>query len=352
MMISDETAKLIRSDFEEAQWGQGRAVAEEWAHKTKKSIATVYAAARRVGFVSGRKKRVDAGSSKIGVTEEYLALIVKEINFSARKFGTTKKFPMIVESAMRSVAYNYGVYVDASVATVTRHLRQRNLNRDGIAEPPPHIDLRSLDPNHVHMADISVCLNWHFEERNSLFIIRPNSELHFNRIETIQRIKNKILRFVIIDHYSGAFYLKYFVAKGERPEHYIEFLYEAWAEKDDLFFPFCGIPKLLYTDKGSALGSSHVRNLLTALHVDFRTHEKGNPRAQGHGRGAHEDRPGAPRMPDRPQQARLHRSTQRGSLQFLRPLSVREKSYTPQNISLRHVVQDRGLPTTLATRTR
>jgi hypothetical protein len=80
------------------------------------------------------------------------------------------------------------------------------------------------------------------------------------------RRKRRLVRMVMIDHCSGAFFVQY--ALSEQIIDHAEFMYNAWRFKDD--FLFHGVPMILIMDNASALRSFTLIRLLTEyLEIDI-----------------------------------------------------------------------------------
>jgi len=108
------------------------------------------------------------------------------------------------------------------------------------------------------------------------------AKFYKNKPDNFAKIASKrVLRYVAVDHCSGAFYCRYYNVPGENAETMFDFLMHAMGPKDKQHNPFEGVPRLLYWDKGSANGSSLIINLLRGLGVEWHAHIKGNSRAKG-----------------------------------------------------------------------
>jgi len=145
-----------------------------------------------------------------------------------------------------------------------------------ICAPTPAVKLVSEHPNHVHVIDFSVCEQYYLREKNGKIAVMPWA--YKNKPN---ESKKKIWAFAMVDHYSTVKFIKYFLSPGESSSILYRGLMEAWKTKDDSQFPFHGAPRYLYADKGSALRSERIQNLLTALGVEVLYHKPGNPRAKG-----------------------------------------------------------------------
>ena len=89
----------------------------------------------------------------------------------------------------------------------------------------------------------------------------------------------RVVRWVIVDHYSAAFYSCY--SQGsEDSATAIDMLIRAMCRRA-VGDPFCGAPALLYTDPGPAYTSALMRGFLQRVGIRHETHTPGNARATG-----------------------------------------------------------------------
>lgn len=104
--------------------------------------------------------------------------------------------------------------------------------------------------------------------------------------------KNKIYRYILVDHCSGAFFLHYYYDLGENSVSGANFLFKSWSGKKELIdstlktnylgaYMFQGLPEMLITDNGALVRNKEVRNLLESLKITVKLHSPGNPRAKG-----------------------------------------------------------------------
>ena len=145
-----------------------------------------------------------------------------------------------------------------------------------ICAPRPAVKLVSLNPNHVHQVDCSVCDQYYPRDSDGKVMEKP-----FTYKNKPNEAREKIWLFLLVDHNSNVKFAKYYLSPGESSEIMIDGMTEAWSLKDDSQFPFHGVPKIVYGDKGSALMSQKVQNFLKALNVKVIEHKPGNPRAKG-----------------------------------------------------------------------
>jgi hypothetical protein len=134
--------------------------------------------------------------------------------------------------------------------------------------------------------DVTNCVQYFFDDKG-IGHRDMKKEFNIKKPDAFRTIKKRLMRYAVIDHFSGAFFVKYFYASGEKSSDMAEFLIEAWgartpARKARLnTYPFRGVPDLLICDRGSALMGSITRSLIEPLGIDHRPHLPGNPRAKG-----------------------------------------------------------------------
>lgn len=157
----------------------------------------------------------------------------------------------------------------------------RGINARRLALPEPHVELRSLGPNHVWQCDFSLARNWK---------VINNGGLKYD--ETAYKVKDlpineaRILRFVAVDHTSGSFFVRYAIGRGESTPIFLEALYMAMASKalssgEDISdrMPFRGVPQILMFDRGSFSKAGATELMMERLGV--RTIITMQPRAKG-----------------------------------------------------------------------
>lgn len=189
-----------------------------------------------------------------------------------------------------------GVDIPVSYERVCTLLRNMQLDRKSLTTATPFVRLDSLHVNHVHLFDITNCLQWHLEKGHGMNEEDISKWLYPNKVleEARKRdMRPKLLRYVMIDHKSRAFYFQYFYTSGERAENGAEFFYNAWADKRPLIektlgiadydglYQFSGIPKIIYTDGGPIFKDTAIKNLMAALGIEVLIHKTHNPRAKG-----------------------------------------------------------------------
>ena len=240
-----------------------------------------YSALRANGWQSGRSKRCDAGERKWpDELIEYLAGRLWNTKRKDRHMIGTIKVELDIMLANGIISQDQMVSPD----TAARWLRELKVSKRQMMSEldgrSGYNSMRSKYGNHVHQFDISICTQYYFDDRG----IRDSNVVEMYKIENMKveaARKNKILRYVLTDHYSNAFYVRYYYSPGENAADVIDFLWRAWSRKEGDSYPLCGTPEILYMDQGPANKSGVVKQLLRNLGIDFRYHEPGNARATG-----------------------------------------------------------------------
>lgn len=97
-----------------------------------------------------------------------------------------------------------------------------------------------------------------------------------------KKVRQVLIRALMTDHCSGAFWVKYYYVEGENSNMIIDFMYSAWVKKQDPnIYPFCGVPYILMMDPGSANTGQVITNLLKNLRVKTEVHFPGHARVKG-----------------------------------------------------------------------
>jgi len=185
--------------------------------------------------------------------------------------------------ALQIARANGEIRQDVSLSTITRVLKQHGAHPKQVRKATPSAALRSLHPNHVWVLDVSVCVLFYLKgnkKGNKSLRVMSEKKFYKNKPENLEKIiKNRVLRYLVVDHYSGAFYVEYFNVPGENWHTLFEFLCHAMIRRDN--DPMHGIPKILFTDKGSQLTDTLKRFFQEKLDMEIITHQAGNPRAKG-----------------------------------------------------------------------
>lgn len=254
--------------------GEASEIVREYREMTGYSVQQIYRIARENGYRPRRKQRADAGECML--SESQVAWIAAQLHVTSRE---VKGAITPVEKAMMDAEDN-GIIPRGciSVSRMQDILRERSLNKGGLDAPTPHIRMRSLHPNHVHILDASVCIQYYIKDRIRMM---PETDLYKNKYKNFVKHKKKLIRYVLTDHFSGCIFLKYYHASGENQRDVFDFVTSAWNAGKHEKFPFRGVPFHLLIDAGAANISHAVTAFLEQMDVKIPKSLPHNPRRQG-----------------------------------------------------------------------
>ena len=262
---------MLRDALTDTQHGEQTAKVEAFAKQIGKSVNTVWVWLKaHAGYQTGRKKRADAGSTRLPT--ETLDVIAAAKREAVRGNGK-KTLPTPV--AM-NIAHINGLDVNVSKSRVNTIMREQRLDVASVMAARNTIQLRTEYPNHLHQIDPSLCLIYYMGGKQR---IMRAEEFYKNKLENYTKVQLKVWRYVRYDHASGSVDVRYFEAAGENQHSLFEFLLWTWGKQDSRVSH--GIPRMLLWDKGSANTSTAIKNLLDALGVDHQTHQAGHAWAKG-----------------------------------------------------------------------
>lgn len=263
-------------ELKDARPSERRTVIDKYRASYGYSYEHMCRIAKQHGFNSGRKARKDKGFSSLADDQvDFVAAFIYE----TRRENKGAISP--VENALE-FAFDNGVIQrgSVSVSTMQRLLRERQMNKERLNNPTPHIEMRSLHSNHVHQLDVSTCIQYYLDD-GGMSIMRED-EFYKNKIENFKKIKTPLQRYVLTDHFSGFFFVKYYVAAGETAENLFDFACSAWEAKNDPRMPFRGVPLMMLMDGGSrAKAKAMGLGFWEGIGVDILPGEAGNSRRQG-----------------------------------------------------------------------
>lgn len=252
----------LRSSLEAAEFGDSTALVQAFAHSNGCSAQTTWRwLSKHVGYSPNRKKRADAGTTRL--PEETLMFIAASKQISVRNTGKSTK-PTAV--AM-NIADANGMAVNVSSSRINALLRNKRLDTKSQANARNHGRMRSLHPNHVHQVDPSLCLIYYMGGKQYAMTAE---QFNKNKPTSMEKVKLKVWRYVRYDHASGCVDVRYFEAAGENQASLFEFLMWTWGKQDSR--TSYGVPKRLLWDKGSANTSGAIKRLLDALGVEHEAH--------------------------------------------------------------------------------
>ncbi|MGE4319650.1 MAG: hypothetical protein AB7E96_12200 [Deferribacterales bacterium] len=236
------------------------AIIEEYSKLTGLSKSTLYRKAKQHGFSAGRKQRADKG--KCVLNDYQIQFVHALIVGSVRE---KKGYIMPTNEALR-IAEKNNVIEPGSVtaSTLNRILKERQMDKKTMQTQKPAVQMQSRHPNDVHLVDSSVCIQYYLKDGK--LEIRSEKDLYKNKIDNFKKIKRRLTRYVLVDHYSGALFVKYYYSEGETQADLFDFLISCWESKDQKS-PFRGVPKQLMRDHGSANMSKAIMGWLSYLNV-------------------------------------------------------------------------------------
>ena len=227
--------KAYAARLETAGHGERGLILSEIQAATNLSRPTIYKRLAEAGYATDRKKRADCGSIRCGLSEADLARIAGVQHMSKRK---NKSIIMPPEVAVDILKRSGEIQAEASMATIRRHLRRVGLSRaqmqrawttDDHKTPTFHTQLKSKFPNHMHLFDITPCVQYFFNDNGKGLKQRDkNLQLYGTKMQEYRKIKKHLLRYVLVDHFSGTIFVQYFHASGERAADVIRFLWDGW----------------------------------------------------------------------------------------------------------------------------
>jgi hypothetical protein len=243
---------------------QGRAKASakrEFLSLYQISPATL---SRKLNSVGCRSHaRSDRGRRRAGIDDQQLAVIAA---VQASSLSLRKGIVMPAKDAIE-IAVKNDMAPEVSPSLYNRWLREQSGSRRDQTAATPHIELRSLGPNHVHQVDFSLAVNWKVENNRPMY----EHLIYKNKLPAAG--VPRILRLIVVDHATGCFYAHYTVSAGETVQALLEGLYYAWSEKKlngesiARQYPFRGVPSILMADRGSAMQAGATAALMNRLGI-------------------------------------------------------------------------------------
>ena len=226
------------------------------------SASTLSRALTKVGCRS--HQRADRGTRRVNATDEQLAAVAA---VQASSLSLRKGIVMPAKDALEIAERNGMISADVTPSVYNTWLRAQSGTRRDQTAATPHIELRSLGPNHVHQVDFSLAVNWKVENNKPIY-----EHLIYKNKLPLQGVP-RIWRLIVVDHSTGCFFPHYSVSAGETVQTLLEGLFYAWTEKKlngesiARQYPFRGVPMILMADRGSAMQSGTTAALMNRLGV-------------------------------------------------------------------------------------
>lgn len=273
-----EWAREMTARLNLAVNGEKDRIIAEYQALSGKSATTLYRIAAGHGFCSGRKERGDKGVSKNGINEQQLQWCSSLIQTSARQVkGTILPLSTVMEMADENGVIPEGQISESRLQAM---LRAKEMNSTALNAVTPSIKMASLHPNHVHVFDASICIQYYLKSGKGLGFM-DERDYRDKKPANFGKLKTRIHRLVLADHFSHQLFVRYYEVAGENARTTFDFLSQAWRgghhEKD----PFRGVPKFLLMDAGAANVAKGILELLKRLEIEIPKNMPHNPRRQG-----------------------------------------------------------------------
>jgi hypothetical protein len=237
-------------------------IARKWADKLDISPKYIFKLVKKHGYyTSGKKRKANAGQIPSHLIDHIytLAAIYHKLQAN-RKPGVKGKMPL--EVAREMFEYRFQDIQLPTSSTIYSYLRKLNISRKDIQTPAPKMSMKTLHPNHVWAYDTGVC-DYYLEADDTIMYI--NQADHYKNKPNKLDKKRRLVRHLIVDLYSGAFFIYY--TETQTRLDYADFLYMAFAPKQDPRYILHGVPKAMLMDNDVGLRSYPIMRMLSYLDV-------------------------------------------------------------------------------------
>ena len=280
-LISNAARDLKKAD--PCNGERGRIVAR-LAETLNRSLNTTYQYLKKYGgWESGKKPR--KGKGETCVPEALCRKIAGLVICGDRANG---KRPMCIKDAVKRWEANgegiadpeTGEITMPSVETISRAMRRYGCHPDQLRVASPSVRMRTEYPNRLWQADASVCVLYRIRGTGNIGLMKEES-YNEKKPENLIKIRNtRIVRYIVVDHCSGNFYLRYEQAAGEDAKGFLDTLIDAMTDRgpQDVMH---GVPEILYTDPGPGPASSLVTGFCGQMGITPAQHVPGRARATG-----------------------------------------------------------------------
>lgn len=283
----------IAAAADAAGHGEKEAVYRAACEELQMSRATLLKKLKGVRMSRPRKQRSDAG--KTTLTHDEMLTISGAWLASPRPGNGKKGYSLedIVDGLRDNgliiagrTDTETGEFFPLSIDAISRALRQHRMHPDQLRAPSPALELASLHPNHVWQLDASICVLYYLKnpakraKGDTGLRVMSAAEFNKNKPRNLDRIVNdRVWSFEITDHTTGWIYVEYRFG-GESAVNFLEVMINAMQERGSADV-LHGVPKILFTDPGSALVSASLLNMCRAMGIRTIQHKAHNARATG-----------------------------------------------------------------------
>lgn len=234
------------------------------------SVNTVYRHLQVVaGWRSGRKPRADKGETC--VTEELARKVSGMVHMDTRANGKKTMSLKLSRTILEKNGFGVvnpetGEVTMPSVETLSRAARQYNCHPEQLKKGKPTGHMRSLHPNHCWQIDASVCVLYYLPGSRRVGVMDEKIYNEKKPGKLIEIKNNRVVRYVVADHTSNSFVVRYEQAPGEDAKGVIDTLIMAMCDRGPRD-PMHGVPTILYMDPGSGNKSSLVMEFCERLDI-------------------------------------------------------------------------------------
>ncbi|MDD5297633.1 MAG: hypothetical protein PHU46_12040 [Rhodocyclaceae bacterium] len=271
----------VNARIQAAPRGQQRATAEAEALRLDVKPCTLYRELKASGLSKARKERIDKGTCCVSRDE---AFVVENLRRQARR--ANGKEMLCVELSTEIARENGlvkaervdgdGEIKSVSTSTMRRAIKLHGLDRKTLEAPRPHVNMATPHPNHTWFLDASVCVVYYLDHGG--LGVMEKDEFYKNKAEKwVERAKEMIVRYLAVDHYSGAVFVRYFLG-SESAINLLDFIIEAVQDRKE---PMHGVPFQIGLDPGAANKSQVVKNLAKRMEIKLVVHAPKAARASG-----------------------------------------------------------------------
>jgi uncharacterized protein YnzC (UPF0291/DUF896 family) len=180
-----------------------------------------------------------------------------------------------------------------SRSTVDRWLKAMGISINLIDTPKVATELYSPYPNHCWIVDATV-KNHYFLNIKEGGRLEYRNDIKYDASHGIDIMETQGLKriwdYFIVDNFSKAYMMMSFapdprtpgaIKGGENTQDWITFLTWCFLQSDNSKIPIHGLPKIIFSDKGSGLESKAMTTFLGRLGIEVRTHMPGHASAKG-----------------------------------------------------------------------
>lgn len=250
------------------------------------SVSTLYRKLEQVTIKPARKKRSDAGVFTLSFDEAKLisSVVMEGMRKNGKRIMTASQaVKMLRANGLIKACHQDGKPLSENA--ISRSLKAYCLHPDQLLAPAPVVSMKSLHPNHVWQIDPSLCVLYYLprhDKSDSGLRMMAHDEFYKNKPANDAKIvHDRVWRYTGTDHASGVVYCQYYFG-GETSANLCDFFIAMMSQKADICKdPFCGVPKMVMLDPGSANTSSAFKNLCQTLGVKVQINKPKNPRAKG-----------------------------------------------------------------------